>query len=48
MPVLLVLRLRFRGRLVTDGPCFICPHVKLEIGRGATLLRYARVRIPDG
>jgi acetyltransferase-like isoleucine patch superfamily enzyme len=33
----LVLKLRFRGRLQTDGLCFICPHVKLEIGRGATL-----------
>ncbi|HEX5851657.1 MAG TPA: acyltransferase [Solirubrobacteraceae bacterium] len=31
------LKLRFRGRLQTDGLCFICPHVKLEIGRGATL-----------
>ena len=31
------LKLRFGRRLQTDGPCFICPHVKLEIGRGATL-----------
>jgi acetyltransferase-like isoleucine patch superfamily enzyme len=31
------LKLRYRGRLQTDGLCFICPHVKLEIGRGATL-----------
>jgi acetyltransferase-like isoleucine patch superfamily enzyme len=31
------LKLRFRGRLQTDGLCFICPHVKLEIGREATL-----------
>ncbi|HEY2637114.1 MAG TPA: acyltransferase, partial [Solirubrobacteraceae bacterium] len=31
------LRLRFRGRLVTDGVCFICPGVKLEIGPDATL-----------
>jgi acetyltransferase-like isoleucine patch superfamily enzyme len=31
------LKLRFRGRLVTDGLCFICPGVKLEIGRGARL-----------
>jgi acetyltransferase-like isoleucine patch superfamily enzyme len=31
------LKLRYRGRLVTDGMCFICPGVKLEIGRGATL-----------
>jgi len=34
---LAVLKLRFRGRLQTDGLCFICPGVKLEIGRGATL-----------
>jgi acetyltransferase-like isoleucine patch superfamily enzyme len=32
------LKLRFRGRLVTDGLCFICPGVKLEIGRDATLV----------
>jgi acetyltransferase-like isoleucine patch superfamily enzyme len=31
------LKLRFRGRLVTDGLCFICPGVKLEIGRDARL-----------
>jgi acetyltransferase-like isoleucine patch superfamily enzyme len=31
------LRLRHRGRLQTDGICFICPGVKLEIGRGARL-----------
>jgi acetyltransferase-like isoleucine patch superfamily enzyme len=31
------LKLRWRGRLKTDGLCFICPKVKLEIGRGATL-----------
>ncbi len=32
-----VLKLRYRGRLQTDGLCFICPRVKLEIGRNATL-----------
>ena len=32
-----LLKLRFRGRLQTDGLCFICPRVKLEIGRDATL-----------
>ena len=32
-----LLKLRFRGRLQTDGICFVCPRVKLEIGRGATL-----------
>ena len=31
------LKLRFRGRLQTEGLCFICPRVKLEIGRNATL-----------
>ena len=31
------LKLRWRGRLQTDGPCFIGPGVKLEIGRGAVL-----------
>jgi acetyltransferase-like isoleucine patch superfamily enzyme len=31
------LRLRYRGRLRTDGLCFICPRVKLEIGRHAVL-----------
>jgi acetyltransferase-like isoleucine patch superfamily enzyme len=31
------LKLRFRGRLQTDGLCFIAPGVKLEIGRGAVL-----------
>ena len=29
------LKLRHRGRLKTDGLCFICPGVTLEIGRGA-------------
>jgi acetyltransferase-like isoleucine patch superfamily enzyme len=31
------LKLRYGRRLQTDGICFICPKVKLEIGRGATL-----------
>jgi acetyltransferase-like isoleucine patch superfamily enzyme len=34
---LLLLKLRFGRRLQTDGLCFICPGVKLEIGRDATL-----------
>jgi acetyltransferase-like isoleucine patch superfamily enzyme len=34
---LALLKLRFGRRLQTDGICFICPGVKLEIGRGATL-----------
>ncbi len=31
------LKLRWRGRLRTDGLCFVCPGVKFEIGRRATL-----------
>ncbi len=31
------LKLRWRGRLKTDGLCFICPGVKFEIGRNATV-----------
>jgi acetyltransferase-like isoleucine patch superfamily enzyme len=31
------LKLRWRGRLETDGLCFVCPGVKFEIGRDATL-----------
>jgi acetyltransferase-like isoleucine patch superfamily enzyme len=31
------LKLRFRGRLKTDGLCFICPDVTLEIGPRACL-----------
>jgi acetyltransferase-like isoleucine patch superfamily enzyme len=31
------LKLRHGKRLQTDGICFICPDVKLEIGRNATL-----------
>jgi len=33
----LLLKLRYRGRLQTDGLCFVCPGVQLEIGRDATL-----------
>jgi acetyltransferase-like isoleucine patch superfamily enzyme len=29
------LKLRWRGRLQTDGLCFVCPGVKFEIGREA-------------
>jgi acetyltransferase-like isoleucine patch superfamily enzyme len=32
-----LLRLRYRRRLQTDGLCFICPRVKLEIGPDAVL-----------
>jgi acetyltransferase-like isoleucine patch superfamily enzyme len=31
------LKLRFRGRLKTDGIAFVCPGVTLEIGKDATL-----------
>ncbi len=31
------LKLRYRARLQTDGICFICPGVQLEIGRRARL-----------
>jgi acetyltransferase-like isoleucine patch superfamily enzyme len=33
----LLLKLRYRGRLQTDGICFVCPHVQLEIGPRARL-----------
>ncbi|HEY1457569.1 MAG TPA: acyltransferase [Solirubrobacteraceae bacterium] len=32
-----LLKLRFGKRLQTDGPCFICPGVKIEIGHQACL-----------
>jgi acetyltransferase-like isoleucine patch superfamily enzyme len=32
-----LLKLRYRKRLQTDGICFVCPRVKLEIGKGARL-----------
>jgi acetyltransferase-like isoleucine patch superfamily enzyme len=31
------LKLRWRGRLLTDGLCFVCPGVKFQIGRDATV-----------
>jgi len=31
------LKLRWRGRLKTDGPAFVCPGVKFEIGPDATV-----------
>jgi acetyltransferase-like isoleucine patch superfamily enzyme len=31
------LKLRWRGRLKTDGLCFVCPGVKFEIGKQATV-----------
>jgi acetyltransferase-like isoleucine patch superfamily enzyme len=32
-----LLKLRYGRRLQTDGICFVCPGVRFEIGRGATL-----------
>jgi acetyltransferase-like isoleucine patch superfamily enzyme len=32
------LKLRLRGRLVTDGMCFVGPGVQLEVGRGGRLV----------
>ena len=32
-----LLKLRYGKRLQTEGICFVCPGVKFEIGRGATL-----------
>jgi acetyltransferase-like isoleucine patch superfamily enzyme len=32
------LKLRWRGRLQTDGLCFVCPGVKFEIGRDARVV----------
>jgi len=34
---LFLLKLRYGRRLELEGICFVCPGVKLEIGRGATL-----------
>jgi acetyltransferase-like isoleucine patch superfamily enzyme len=31
------LKLRWRGRLKTDGLCFVCPRVRFEISRNATV-----------
>ena len=50
------LKLRWRGRLRTDGLCFVCPGVKFEIGREAsvTLGRWSwighgcKIRVHEG
>jgi len=50
------LKLRWRGRLHTDGLCFVCPGVKFEIGKQAsvTLGRWSwighgcKVRVHEG
>jgi acetyltransferase-like isoleucine patch superfamily enzyme len=50
------LKLRWRGRLVTDGICFICPgvqfeigkHAKLHIGRWAWVGHGSKLRVHEG
>src|SRR5947209_1639085 len=50
------LKLRWRGRLRTDGVCFVCPGVRIEIGRQATLTlgrwswlgRGCKIRVHEG
>jgi acetyltransferase-like isoleucine patch superfamily enzyme len=50
------LKLRWRGRLQTDGLCFVCPGVKFQIGRDArvTLGRWSwighrcKIRVHEG
>ncbi len=50
------LRARWRGRLQTDGLCFICPGVKFEIGREAKIVlgrwswigQGSKVRVHEG
>ena len=50
------LKLRWRGRLKTDGLCFVCPGVTIEIGKGATLYlgrwswigRGSKIRVHEG
>jgi acetyltransferase-like isoleucine patch superfamily enzyme len=50
------LKLRWRGRLQTDGLCFVCPGVKFQIGRNAMvslgrwswLGRGCKIRVHEG
>ena len=50
------LKLRFRGRLVTDGLCFVGPDVSFEIGRDAKVVlgrwswigRGCKIRVHEG
>jgi acetyltransferase-like isoleucine patch superfamily enzyme len=50
------LKLRWRGRLKTDGLCFVCPRVRFEIGRNATVTlgrwswigRGTKIRVHEG
>jgi acetyltransferase-like isoleucine patch superfamily enzyme len=43
-----LLKLRYGSRLQTDGICFVCPGVRLEIGRDATLRLGRWTWIGDG
>ncbi|MGP0102720.1 MAG: acyltransferase [Solirubrobacteraceae bacterium] len=51
-----LLKLRYRGRLQTDGICFICPgvtleigpHAKLRIGRWAWIGHASKIRVHEG
>jgi acetyltransferase-like isoleucine patch superfamily enzyme len=51
-----LLKLRYRRRLQTDGICFICPGVRLEIGAHATLRigrwawigHHSKIRVHEG
>jgi acetyltransferase-like isoleucine patch superfamily enzyme len=43
-----LLKLRYGSRLQTDGICFVCPGVRLEIGRDATLRLGRWAWIGDG
>ncbi len=51
-----LLKLRYRGRLQTDGVCFICPrvqleigpHAKLRIGRWAWIGHGCKIRVHEG
>ncbi len=51
-----LLKLRYRGRLQTEGICFICPgvtleigpHAKLRIGRWAWIGHASKIRVHEG
>jgi len=53
---LALLKLRHRGRLRTDGICFICPgvtielgrHAKLSVGRWAWIGHASKIRVHEG
>jgi acetyltransferase-like isoleucine patch superfamily enzyme len=51
-----LLKLRYRGRLRTDGLCFVCPgvtleigpHARLSIGRWAWIGHASKIRVHEG